>query len=118
MARHDQVNLIFIDHLYQPFAATDVVADPAVGKPINHGTIIDHVSTEQHLVLLVMETNASSGMARHVENRKLTVPKVDNVAWEHKEEEERREMWNVGTGYCHCIAALTQQKLYRLMHKL
>lgn len=112
MARHDLVNLFFIDHLKQPFAATGVVADPAVGKPINHGTIIHHVSTEQHFVLLVMETNAASGMARHVENSKLPVPKVDNIAW------RRRKGRKCGIGYCHCIAALTQQKLYRLMHKL
>lgn len=84
MARHDLVNLLFIDHLNQPFAAMNVVADPAVWKPINHGTIIDHVSTEQHFVLLVMETNAASGMARHVENSKLSVPKVDNIAWRRR----------------------------------
>lgn len=84
MARHDLVNLLFINHLNQPFTATNVVADPAVWKPIDHGTIIDHVSTEQHFVLLVLETNAASGMARHVENSKLSVPKVDNITWRRR----------------------------------
>lgn len=84
MARHDLVNLLFINHLNQPFAATDVVADPAVGKPIDHGTIIHHVSTKQHFALLVMETNAASGMAWHVKNSKLTVAKVDNVTWRRR----------------------------------
>lgn len=79
VARHDLLHFLFVHHLYQPLAATHIVADGAVGQPVDHGAVIHHVSTEQYLVVLVMEADAASGVAWHVEHRQLPVPKVDDI---------------------------------------
>lgn len=79
MARHDLLHFLLVHHLYQPLAAAHIVAHGAVGQPVDHGAIIDHVTTEQHLVVFVMKADAASGVAWHVEHRQLPVPEVDDI---------------------------------------
>lgn len=79
VARHDLLHFLLVHHLYQPLTATHVVADGAVGQPVDHGPVVDHVSTEQHLVVLVVKTDAAPGMTWHVEYRQLPIPEVNDV---------------------------------------
>lgn len=91
VARHDLLYFFLVHHLDQPLAAAHVVTDGAVGQPVDHWAVIDHISTKQYFVVLVMEADAASGVAWHVEHRQLPVPEVDDIAWKNKTKTKREE---------------------------
>lgn len=63
----------------QSLAAADIITDTAVGQPVNHGTIIHHISTEEQLIVSVVKANAAPGVTRHVEHGQLSVAQVDDI---------------------------------------
>ncbi|KAF3850711.1 hypothetical protein F7725_012483, partial [Dissostichus mawsoni] len=47
--------------------------DVAVGQPVNHGAVIHYISTEEHLIVPVVEADAAPRVAGHVEHVQLSV---------------------------------------------
>lgn len=82
---------VFVRHLFavhqphQTLTTADVVTDTAVGQPVNHGTVIYYISTEEQLIVTVMEADAAPGVTRHVEHRQLSVTQVDDITWKDRE---------------------------------
>lgn len=72
--------LFTVDQAHQALTAADVVADVAVGQPVDHVAVVHHVSGEQQLVLTIVEADAATRVTGHVEHSQLSVPQVDDVA--------------------------------------
>lgn len=71
--------LLAVDQSHQALTAADVITDPAVGQPVNHGAVIHHISTEKQLVLTVVEADAAARVTGHVEHRQLSVAQIDDI---------------------------------------
>lgn len=81
--------LLAVHQPHQALTAADVVADVAVGQPVDHVTVVHHVSGEQELVLAVVEADAAARVAGHVEHGQLPVPQVDDVTWSVRNRKQR-----------------------------
>lgn len=80
--------LLAVHQSHQTLAAADVISDPAEGQPVDHGAVVHNVSTEQQLVIAVVEANASSGVAWHVKYRQLSVAQIDDITWRTERKEQ------------------------------
>ena len=73
------LHLLLLGQGQQALAAVHIVAHVAVGQPVDHGAVVDHVTAEQQLVLHVVEADAAARVARHVQHAQLPVAQVDDV---------------------------------------
>lgn len=71
--------LFAVHQPHQTLTTADVVTDAAVGQPVNHGTIIYYISTEEQFIVTVMEADAAPRVTRHVEHGQLSVTQVDDI---------------------------------------
>lgn len=74
-----QCYLFAVHQPNQALTAADVVADTAVGQPVDHGAVVHNISAEKQLVVVVVEADAASGVTGHVEDRQLSVAQVDDI---------------------------------------
>lgn len=71
--------LLAVDQPHQALTAADVITDPTVGQPVNHGAVIHHISTEKQFIFTVVEADAAARVTGHVEHRQLSVSQIDDI---------------------------------------
>lgn len=76
-----QCYLFAVHQPNQALTAADVVADAAVGQPVDHGAVVHNISAEEQLIVMVVEADAAPGVTGHVEDRQLPVAQVDDITW-------------------------------------
>lgn len=79
MPREHFVYQTSVHQTLETLTGSDILGDITVRKPVYHRSIICNVTTEQHLVVSVVQADTASRVSWHVHHGQLPVAQTDNV---------------------------------------